>query len=673
MSEPTPAKPYRITASPGLRSITVGSRVRYTLMGGPGERGKTPVYDEIFWFWQAERDFDNHLRLNAHKARGTRFDRNRDSLEIDYLEPYASTDLVVWAAVRNGTQVTAVEPVRQRVEYVEVALDHEITAAVKEGLPNPWLIRAATLKLAKTLRLVAQQAPPPNAAAFEEHHRKLRQFDTLASKLGELFGPYSYHVIHKLNAVYIEKQSQDTKRLRVSLVKTGDKGGTSTWALIDWTDPNDERLSSTHVASGPSDAVAIQRAIDDWNAKSKYPPGHIRYLIPQEISKGIDERLDGFEVGERGFWGTIADFLGIIATAAALIATVALFMFPVPGSQLVSAALWTSVFASSAAAVINITTQDRSWKEDVLDGLTIIGNLFTAVGAVGTRLWARGRTIIVRDRGGKVARYALIGQITADSINAVATSVELIQDFDKIMSDPNLSPSERIQRLLQMFGRGAVQAVSISGTKADLKNLTLPDGSGIRAIDRLESLKDPNAPPLDLTLPSRVAGTTEKPGGSTTHTQNDHRRPKSHPPAPTSPKSGSAWHNQPGGVAPNDGVRRLGLGLTSAKKSVNYKQWSNRRGISTYNDLSGGGTFSHQIEEAMSTASEIHFNLEGVNTSKPSDALTEYGNPHSGRFTDYELWKLSTERHHAVKVKWWHGESPHPDGYWPPGLDDPRK
>ncbi len=557
MSEPKSAKPYRISASPGLRSITVGTRVRYTLVGGTRKHGQAAPYDEIFWFWQAERDFDNHVRLNAHKMRSTQTLGNHNVLEIDYFKDYADTDWVVWAAVRNGTQVTAVEPVRQRVDQIEIALDHEITAAAKEGLPDPMLVRAAAWKYAKVLRLVAQHAPPPTVEAFEAHHRKLRRLDILANKLGDLFSGYFFLQIHKLNAVYIEKESQEKRRLRVSLVKTGDKGGTSTWTLIDWTDPNDSRLSSKHVSSGPSDAVAIQRAIDDWNAESKYPPGHIRYLLPQEISKGIDERLDGFEVGDKGTWERVSDALGALSTAAAVVGAVVSFMVPVPGSQLVSAALWTSVFASSAAAIINITTQDRSWKEGALDGLTIVGNLFTAVGA-GARLWARGRTIEVRDRAGKVARYALIGQITADSINAVAMSAEIIRDFDKIMSDPNTDPSERIQRLLQILGRGAVQAVSIRGTKEDLKNLTLRDGSGTRAIDRLDSLKDPNAPPLDLNAPSKVDGKTDASGGSTTHVQNDPRKPKPDAPAPKAPpipKPKSQWAKQ--GTANSRGMRGL--------------------------------------------------------------------------------------------------------------------
>ncbi|MEZ6235174.1 MAG: hypothetical protein R3B68_13380 [Phycisphaerales bacterium] len=569
MSTPTPAQPYRILASPGVRTITVGSRVRYTLVGGPGGTGQKAAYDEIFWFWQAERDFDDRLVLNAHKSRSTQTFGNHNTLDIDYLKPYADTDLVVWAAVRNGTQVTAVEPVRQRVDEIEVALDREVDAA-RDALPNPWLIRAAALKYAKVLRLVAQFAPPPSVEAFEEHHRRLRRLDMLGVKLAELFEGHFYLRIHKLNAVYIEKQSQETKRLRVALVKTGEKGGDSTWALIDWTDPNDERLHGKYAASGPSDAVAIERAIDAWNKKSKYPPGHIRYVIPQEISRGIEKPRDGFEVGERGFWGTVADFLGAIATAAAVVAAVVTVMIPVPGSQLVSAALWTSVFASSAAAVINITTQDRGWKEDALDGLTIVGNLFTAVGA-GARLWSRGGTISVREKGGKVVRYALIGQITADSINAVVTSYEIIVDFDKIMSDPNLSPSERVQRLLQILGRGTMQAVSIRGTKEDLKNLTLPDGSGIKGFDRLQSLKDPKAD-VDLTAQPKAAGSTQKPGGNTTHVQVDHRKPTrgghgSNP--PPRPKTKRAWPKP--GVANSRGMRGIDnviLGQVAEKRKL---------------------------------------------------------------------------------------------------------
>lgn len=573
MGQPPTTQPYRIKASPGLRNITVGSRVKYTLIGGNPANGQAASYDEIFWYWQAERDFDDHLRLNANKMRSTQTMGNRNTLDIDYLKPYADTDLVVWAAVRNGHQITAVEPVRQRIDYVDVALDREITAAAKEGLPAPYLIRAAALKHAKVLRDVARLAPPPTPEAFQAHFRTLNRLDTLANKLGELFGSYLFHTIHKLNAVYIEKESQETKRLRVSLVKTGDNAGKSTWALIDWTDPTDSRLSSTHMASGASDAAAIQSAIDDWNSKSKYPPGHIRYRIPQEISNGIDEPLDGFEVGEKSAWETVSDVLGAIGTAAAVLSALVSLMVPVPGSQLVSGALWTSVFASSAAAVINITTQDRTWKEDALDGLTIVGNLFTAVGA-GVRLWARGRSIVVRDRAGKVATYALFGQITADSINAVVTSVEIIQDFEQIMSDPKLSPSERVQKLLQIFGRGTVQAISVKGTKEDLKNLALPDGSGIKGIDRLESLKDPKAEPLEITVHAGSDGDTNKPGGSTTHVQVDHRRPKPDAPAPKSPPSSKPKTKWPGPVrAESRGMRgfdSLHFGLAASGKEKYY-------------------------------------------------------------------------------------------------------
>lgn len=528
------AQPYGIRANPPFRSIAVGAKVQYTLDGGDPVMqadGSVTTWHDIIWYWQPDRDFDGRLDEHPRKKRSY---PDKHICEIDYGESAADTDWHITAAVRHGKQMFYVEGPWQKVDYREVALNREITAGVKEGLPNPWLVLGATKKYARVLREVAAVAPAPTKAGREEHDKKLKRLDDMADKLTDLFVPYIHYPIHKLNAVFLDTASQQKVRLRVSLVKLPKVAGESVWVLIDWTDPLDSRLHGTYMGLGSTDANAIQAAIDKWNEKSKYPPGHIRYLVPMEIGRGMDDRLSGFEVGEKGIWARVADFLGIIGTAAAVIAALVAFMVPIPGSQVVSALIWTSVFASSAAAIINITTQDRSWKEDALDGLTIVSNLFRVVGA-GARAWARGRTLMAQDRANKVAHYAFIGQVTADSIDGVIATVDIIKDFDAVLSNTSLTPDERVQRLLQILGRGAVQAISIKGTKDDLKNLTLPDGSGTKAIDRLDSLKDPNAPPLDLTTPAKVAGKTDAPTGSTTHVQVDPRKPKPDAPAPKSP------------------------------------------------------------------------------------------------------------------------------------------
>ena len=75
------------------------------------------------------------------------------------------------------------------------------------------------------------------------------------------------------------------------------------------------------------------------------------------------------------------------------------------------------------------------WRADALDGLTIVGNIFAGAGT-----WTRGATIITKDAKGKVVKYSLIGQVGTDGGQGVLLAQQQIEQYDKIMSNPSLSP-----------------------------------------------------------------------------------------------------------------------------------------------------------------------------------------------------------------------------------------
>lgn len=112
-------------------------------------------------------------------------------------------------------------------------------------------------------------------------------------------------------------------------------------------------------------------------------------------------------------------------------------------------------------------------------------------------------------------------------------------------------------------------------------------------------------------------------------------------------------------------LKQLALGLKSKTKNLDYKRWAEQNGWSTYGDLSGGGAFSKQIDEAMKSADKIHFNLDGVDVSKANGRLNDFGEPLSGNYTNYELFLLKTEPEFAKKVTWWVDGVAMPAGWSP--------
>jgi NAD:arginine ADP-ribosyltransferase len=168
-----------------------------------------------------------------------------------------------------------------------------------------------------------------------------------------------------------------------------------------------------------------------------------------------------------------------------------------------------------------------SFRANAFDVLTIVGNLFGVAGIV----WARGANVLVQTERG-LLKAAIIGRVTTDAVQGVLLGADFVDEFISIENDKTLLPGERTQRLLALFRNAALSGVllyiSVKGTKNDLANLNVR-GTEVGATtpaDRLAALGNPDSPPIDLTVPTKVKASTDTKAQKTTvHTDQEIETP----------------------------------------------------------------------------------------------------------------------------------------------------
>ncbi len=105
-------------------------------------------------------------------------------------------------------------------------------------------------------------------------------------------------------------------------------------------------------------------------------------------------------------------------------------------------------------------------------------------------------------------------------------------------------------------------------------------------------------------------------------------------------------------------ARGLGFGASDLVLGLNrngaLKTWAARYGGNTYDaftaNLPSGLGFPGQIRHAMDRAKKIRFNLDGVDVSRASGELNEFGEPFSGNYTNYELFLIKTTPEYLEKA-----------------------
>lgn len=504
---------YEIAAQPELRAVTPGAVVQYFL--SPKVSGIADSELDAQWF--AYNDPKSVSGSGPLVVRG----------------PHAlSWDDATWAFTGQHRIVCELtfRGKTTRLTYQQWVVPLAPVLAQGPKLPrldeDPGAVLDGVSRFADVVIAAGKAFPAKTPDEQDKNEDFLAQLESYRDRLQERLESTKNFVRHPVTAEHFDAKTQQRFGLRVFISKIEFKK----WLIVDWTNPLVRASTGEYGGVGETDVECIQAAISDWDDDNRYPDGGITFSIPTPIN-GVPPQQGNFLTDGSAQWDSIATFFGWAGMGAAVAAGIITLLAPVPGSQLASAMIWTSIFSSTAAAVINIGTRVdegfSSFRANAFDVLTIVGNLFGVAGIV----WSRGATVLVQTERG-LLKAAIIGRVTTDAVQGVLLGSEFVSEFISIQNDKKLLPGERTQRLVALFRNAALSGVllyiSVKGTKNDLANLTVK-GSEVGATtpaERLAALGDPNSPPIDLTTSPKVKASTDKATQKTTvHTDQEIETP----------------------------------------------------------------------------------------------------------------------------------------------------
>jgi hypothetical protein len=162
----------------------------------------------------------------------------------------------------------------------------------------------------------------------------------------------------------------------------------------------------------------------------------------------------------------------------ALAAGVVTAVVPVPGMRVVSALIWTSILASTAATTIDLAQRHAEGmstaREDAMDVLTIAGNILTGA-------WLSKARVLLNGQGGtKIGTGLLIGQLGTDGAQGIVLGIEYLEQYDRVMAIED--PRQRTEALMELLRSAALAGglffLSVQGTKKDLGQLGTSGAQG---------------------------------------------------------------------------------------------------------------------------------------------------------------------------------------------------
>ncbi len=504
---------YGVT-DPPLQTVSPGAHITYRVryhrpwLGGPD-----PYYE---WYWYDERDVrkdDN--KVQVHQMYMGQYDTKFWEREKTWDDLGRYT---VVCTVHHGGETQDIV-FHTDVQPVETLLTPELNAAKSAGVIDIWATLLIVLRYVRTLKAVAAKYPPASPKAKREHEALLEHYDKYIHHMGDLQSESQGGTRYTINAVHIDKASQRKSRLNIFIAR---RPSTGEWVLVDWTNPVDRAYTGVYTAKGVTGDEAIANLIEAWK-DNRYPAGAVRCFIPSPPRSS--ETVLQFDTDGERLLDTAAKWLERIALAASVIAGVVTLIAPVPGSQVVSAMIWTAIFSSSAAAIINIGQRHAEGfgnaKDDAFDALTIVANCFA-----GTGTWAKGATVLAKNAQGQVVKAVLIGQVATDGVQGVLVAVDTAQQYDEIMNNSSLTPEERTGRLVELFKGAAIAAtmtyISMKGTVEDINHMNVADRHGNTPGSKLKELGQPGKE-VNLTGEPVVETHTNK-GENTTTTKDQHHQ-----------------------------------------------------------------------------------------------------------------------------------------------------
>jgi hypothetical protein len=318
---------------------------------------------------------------------------------------------------------------------------------------------------------------PGTAQAYEKHIAALRK--RLAGTEGAERIP--------IRAVHVDREQARVSPLRAFVVRTrasagepGQLAARETWRLVDITNPESRRLSGEYEGTGKDAREAILAALAAWDTKNRYAPGRIQLEVGAEAA-GVTI-AHTFQTDGMSFWDSIGEFfaaVGFWTGMGALAAGVVTAVVPVPGMRVVSALIWTSILASTAATTINLAqrhAEDMSTAhEDAMDMLTIAGNILTGA-------WLSRARVLLNGQGGtKIGTGLLIGQLGTDGAQGIVLGIEYLDQYDRVMAIED--PKQRTDALMELLRSAALAGgmlfLSVQGAKKDLGHLGTSGAQGV--------------------------------------------------------------------------------------------------------------------------------------------------------------------------------------------------
>jgi hypothetical protein len=376
------------------------------------------------------------------------FRQFRDIKSKGATDPFAEyQSLRKYLDVIRAAQQYRDAPEHKRAAYREQVDEYEdYLSALRRLMPE--IVRTSIL-------------PDQKMLAFAKRHKlPLGELIMLTSGLG--------HVLPV--ASYVSKDTSEHRPLRLCLFyrwELRDKQDMLHVSLVDWTNPDDQRLSGRYDASDPSPKVAVQAVLNQWRDDNQYyHPGNVKWEIPRiPTPPGVArEKLNGPWSGQfdtrKNVWDKIKDFLDSAALWLAAAAAVLAFVVPIPGAQIAAPLMWEALFAGAAASVISIARRRdvgfADWREDARDLLGIAGPIFKVGKVAGTIAWRRGATLASRQIGAKFTRYMAYGEWASDRLEVLLIADQFIEQFTELMNSSDLDPKERIDKLLDFLKVTAV-------------------------------------------------------------------------------------------------------------------------------------------------------------------------------------------------------------------------
>ena len=542
---------YVVRATPHRQTVAVGAKVTYRLVPLKGGIiGPRQFYIPQWFVWA-----DSAANEPSADAYSDQSPTMKWSWEFTLSRP---GKFMVNCALKDPGGATAYYEYPQWVEPVEAILSRELVQVRSQSLPSfeeTWKI---AIRKAMCLRAIEKKLPIADPKKKADHDRLIARLNGLALKAFEFkkqFSPsYELPSAQAVSVLHHADATQTPSRLSVGVgweVKdykpTGEDGPFIRVALADWTNPMDKVGSLFIEIWHPFDKErrkdlpymeaekrkAYEAVIAVWKDRNRYYPGTVKYeftLGPNQPSLTGSFRSEG-----KTFWDKLSDWLDWVATGALIVLAVVTLVAPVPGSQVLSALIWSAIFtgvaASTGAAVINIGQRHAegfgNWHDDALDGLTVVANLFLVTGA-----WAKGATLISRGAAGQLSKLTLIGDIGANAAQGVLIAPDFVSQYDQVVADKSMSPDERLQKLLQIFASAAgsygLTYVNFKGSAADLQRLNtgpkhLPATNRTKApAERVQDLRDPNKQ-IDLSEPHPLEGHTDDGAHKTTVNEDQQR------------------------------------------------------------------------------------------------------------------------------------------------------